>query len=68
VDLVELDDALRRLESLDPGKVRIVELRFFAGMTLEETARALGISTATVSREWNVARLRLLRELDENTG
>lgn len=64
VDLLALDEALTRLEVRDERKVRIVELRFFAGMTIDETAKVLDISPATVSREWDVARLRLMKELD----
>lgn len=63
VDLLALDEALARLESIDPGRARIVELRFFGGLTVEETAQALGISPATVKRQWSVARAWLYREL-----
>ncbi len=63
VDLVALDEALTRLESLDPGRARLVELRFFGGLTVEETAEALGISPATVKRQWAVARAWLHREI-----
>ncbi len=65
VDLVALDDALSRLEALDPQQAQVVELRFFGGLTVEETAEALGISTATVKREWAVARAWLHRALGE---
>ncbi len=64
VDLVALDQALDRLAELDDRQARIVEMRFFAGMTLEETARHLEVSTMTVKREWRSARLWLLQELD----
>ena len=64
MDLIDLDEALERLETIDERKVRLVELRYFAGLTIDETARALGVSPATVSREWDVARLRLLKDLD----
>ena len=57
VDLIALDDALTGLSTLDAGQARIVELRFFGGLTIEETAEALGISPATVKREWATARL-----------
>ena len=57
VDLILLDDALRRLAELDERQCRIVELRFFAGLSIEETSAALGISAATVSREWTTARI-----------
>jgi RNA polymerase sigma factor (TIGR02999 family) len=56
VDLVALDEALSALEAFDAQKSRVVELRFFGGLSIEETAEALGISPATVKREWNVAR------------
>lgn len=65
VDLLALDDALARLAALDPQKARLVELRYFAGLSIPEVAEALGISTATVSREWAVARMWLRRELAE---
>ena len=57
VDLILLDDALRCLAELDERQCRIVELRFFAGLSIEETSAALGISAATVSREWTTARI-----------
>ena len=63
VDLILLDDALERLAKLDERQCRIVELRFFAGLSLEETSIALGISEATVSREWSTARLWLRHEI-----
>ena len=63
VDLVRLDDALCSLATLDELQGRIVELRFFGGLSIEETAEALDISPATVKREWSVARLFLLKEL-----
>jgi RNA polymerase sigma factor (TIGR02999 family) len=62
-ELVELDDALRSLEELDPQQARFVELRFFAGLTVEETAEALGTSPRTVKRDWSVARAWLHGEL-----
>jgi RNA polymerase sigma factor (TIGR02999 family) len=63
VDLVALDQALERLADLDATQARIVELRYFAGSTVEETAAALAISPATVKRHWTVARAWLFREL-----
>jgi len=63
MDLVAVDDALESLLQLDPQQGRIVELRFFGGLTIAGTARFLGISTATVSRDWNMARAWLYREL-----
>ena len=62
-DLVALDEALDELAQLDPRKARIVELRFFGGLSVEETAEFLGISTATSLREWNKAKAWLYREL-----
>jgi RNA polymerase sigma factor (TIGR02999 family) len=64
IDLLALDDALVRLAALDPQKARLVELRYFAGLSTAEAAAALGISPATVGREWAVARMWLRRELD----
>ena len=62
-DLVAIDSALRGLERLDPQQGRVVELRYFCGLSVAETAEALGISAATVKREWVTARAWLLREL-----
>jgi RNA polymerase sigma factor (TIGR02999 family) len=56
LDLVALDDALQRLTALDARKARVVELRFFGGLTMDEVAEAMGISLATVEREWSFAR------------
>lgn len=64
VDLLALDDALARLAELDPQKARLVELRYFAGLSIPEVAEALAISPATVGREWAVARMWLRRELE----
>jgi RNA polymerase sigma factor (TIGR02999 family) len=63
LDLLALDEALERLAALDPAAARLVELRFFAGLTIEETARTLGVSTATVERDWALTRAWLHREL-----
>ncbi len=63
-DLVALDDALQDLAKLDLRQCHIVELRFFAGLTNEETAEALGVSATTVKREWRLARFWLYRELN----
>jgi RNA polymerase sigma factor (TIGR02999 family) len=63
VDLLALDVALTRLASLDADQARLVELRFFAGLTVEETAEVVGRSPTTVKREWRVARAWLHREL-----
>lgn len=61
--LVELDDALRRLETIHPRKAQVVELRFFTGLSVEETAAALHTSVDTVKRDWRFAKLWLLRDL-----
>ena len=63
VDLVEMDEALERLGKFDERQARIVELKYFCGMTNDETADVLGISNATVRREWNVAKLWLHKQL-----
>lgn len=68
VDHAKLDDALRALEAVDPRKGRIVELRYFAGLGIEETAQALAISPMTVRREWTRAKAWLYRELAEGGG
>jgi RNA polymerase sigma-70 factor (ECF subfamily) len=65
VDHAALDDALRALEAVDPRKGRIVELRYFAGLGIEETAQVLNISAMTVRREWMRAKAWLYRELAE---
>jgi RNA polymerase sigma-70 factor, ECF subfamily len=66
VDIVKLDDALAQLAAVDPQQSRVVELRFFAGLSVEETAEALGISPATVKRDWATAKLWLYNELKPN--
>lgn len=66
VDLVDLDDALRELASLDPRQARIVELRFFGGLSIDETANVLSISAATVERAWASARAWLYRQISRN--
>ena len=63
IDALALDDALTRFAALDPAKARLVELRYFAGLSIPEAARALGVSPATAGREWVVARAWLRREL-----
>ncbi|MEP6703859.1 MAG: sigma-70 family RNA polymerase sigma factor, partial [Acidobacteriota bacterium] len=63
IDLLALDQALNRLAKIDEQQVRIVELRYFSGLSLDETAEAIGISRATVAREWSVAKSWLRREL-----
>ncbi|MEP7000969.1 MAG: sigma-70 family RNA polymerase sigma factor [bacterium] len=64
VDVLALDDALERLAIMDPRKARLVELRYFMGLSIPEAAAALGVSLATVGREWAVARMWLRRELE----
>lgn len=64
VDVIALDEALTRLATFDPQKARLVDLRYFAGLSIPEVAAVLGVSTATVGREWAVARMWLRRELD----
>lgn len=64
VDLVDLDRALDALTAIDERKSRVIEMRFFGGMTVEETAEVLHVSTDTVKRDWRLAKLWLLRELD----
>jgi RNA polymerase sigma factor (TIGR02999 family) len=63
IDVIAMDRALQRLEALDAQQGRVVEMRFFGGLSVVETAEALGISPATVKREWATARAWLLREL-----
>ena len=62
-EIIDIDDALRRLFALDPDKARVVELRFYGGCTIEETAETLNISTATVERHWRFARAWLKTQL-----
>lgn len=63
IDLIALDDALTKLAVVDPIQSQIVELRFFGGLSIEETAEVLEISPATANREWSMAKARLYREL-----
>ena len=63
VDLLAVDEALNRLAAIDPQQARVVELRFFSGLSVEETAAALGVSATTVKRDWRVARAWLRREI-----
>ncbi len=67
-DLIRLDDALEALAALDARKSRVVELRFFAGLSLEETAEALDVSTKTVMRDWEFARAWIEREMRSHAG
>jgi RNA polymerase sigma factor (TIGR02999 family) len=64
-DLVNLDDALKALAEFDSRKAKVVELRFFGGLSVEETAEVMKIAPITVMRDWNVAKLWLLRELKQ---
>jgi RNA polymerase sigma-70 factor (ECF subfamily) len=66
-DLVVLDEALQRLKKLDPQQSRIVELRFFGGLSVEETAAVIGVAPRTVKRDWSVARVWLHREIGRGT-
>lgn len=66
VDVIGLDAALTRLAAIDEQKARVVELRFFAGLTAEQTALALGVSPSTVARDWQFARVWLSRELERD--
>jgi len=68
VDVVEFDGALERLFGIDERRARVVELRFFGGLDIEQTARVLGIGHATVERDWQFARAWLRRELEESAG
>jgi RNA polymerase sigma factor (TIGR02999 family) len=68
IDLVALDDALARLTALDPRQARVVELRYFAGLEIEEVAELLGVSGMTVKRDWRLARAWLFRELGGGDG
>ena len=67
LDVIALDDALNELSRMNPQHSRIVEMRFFAGLSIEEAAQALGVSPATVKRDWAVARAWLYRELARST-
>jgi len=68
VDLVALDRALDALARVDERKSHVIEIRFFGGLTVEETAEALHVSTDTVKRDWRLAKLWLLRELEGTTS
>ena len=68
VDLVALNDAMNALAQLDPRKVQVVEMRFFGGLSVEETAEVLKVSPVTVMRDWSTARAWLYRELTGETG
>jgi RNA polymerase sigma factor (TIGR02999 family) len=65
VDLIALDDAMKALAAFDPQQARVVELRYFGGLSIEETAEVVGVSPATVKREWSTAKMWLHRELSK---
>jgi RNA polymerase sigma-70 factor (ECF subfamily) len=65
--LIALDEALQQLAALDPQQARVVELRFFGGLTIEEAAEVLGVSHATVERDWRPARAWLRREMTQSS-
>ena len=67
INVTAIDEALRELEALDPRQAQIVELRFFAGLTIEEIATVLKISPMTVKREWAVAKLWLRKDLAQTS-
>src|SRR4029450_2782550 len=67
-DLVALDDALHALAALDPRRSQVVELRYFSGLSVDETAEVLKVSPETVKRDWRLAKVWLLRELSQNPG
>ena len=67
-ELVALDEALKKLETDYPRQCRIVELRYFGGLTVEETAEVMKVSTETVMRDWKVAKARLRREMSHGAG
>jgi RNA polymerase sigma factor (TIGR02999 family) len=68
IDFAAIDEALKRLEALDPQQGRLVELRFFGGLSIKETADVIGVSPATVKREWAIARAWLQREITTGEG
>jgi RNA polymerase sigma factor (TIGR02999 family) len=67
-DLIELDDALSTLAAIDPRKAKVVELRFFGGLSVDETAEVLKVSPDTVMRDWRLAKVWLVRELKHGAG
>lgn len=67
-ELVNLDEALEELARFDPRKARVIELRYFGGLTLDETAHALDVAVATVERDWKTARIWLKRRLDDGAA
>ena len=67
VDVIAIDDALHALAEVDPRQSQVVELRFFAGLSLQETSEVMGIATATVQRDWTAARAWLYREISQRS-
>jgi DNA-directed RNA polymerase specialized sigma24 family protein len=67
-DLIELDDALSTLAAIDPRKAKVVELRFFGGLSVDETAEVLKLSPDTVMRDWRLPKVWLARELKHGAG
>jgi RNA polymerase sigma factor (TIGR02999 family) len=67
-ELLAVDDSLKRLEEIDPRQARVVELRFFGGLSVEEAAEVLGVSPKTVKRDWSVAKAWLYADLKERHG
>jgi RNA polymerase sigma factor (TIGR02999 family) len=67
-DLIALDEALKALAAFDAQKARVVELRFFGGLSIEETASVLGVGTATITRQWRLAKAWLYHELSKGDG
>jgi RNA polymerase sigma factor (TIGR02999 family) len=67
IDLLALDDALTALAQIDPRGAQIIELRFFSGLSLEETAEVVGVSAGTVKRDWSAARAWLYREMRQHS-
>jgi RNA polymerase sigma factor (TIGR02999 family) len=67
-ELLAVDDSLNRLEKIDPRQARVVELRFFGGLSVEEAAEVLGVSPKTVKRDWSVAKAWLYADLKERHG
>jgi len=67
-ELVALDDALKSLAAIDPRKCQVVELRFFGGMSVEESAAVLGVSAVTVMRDWSTAKAWLQREMEKEVS
>ncbi|MBV8530318.1 MAG: sigma-70 family RNA polymerase sigma factor [Candidatus Eremiobacteraeota bacterium] len=67
-EIVALHEALEALQAIDPRKSRVVEMRYFGGLSIEETAEALGVSVATVNRDWRLARSWLIREMNRESS